>query len=329
MYAASQPGKCGPTSSRQLIKIEIADNSDPYYVFVYGPKPVQGTTIRVDGKILDIQNFYEPVVSSGFRNMREGFATSTDTCYDGGNCPVPVVQTTVSNTVQGSTTIDPPVQVAVESVSQPPPPLPPPVETTVTTIYTPFGSSSSFYEAPSTVTTAAAPPPPTKPAPILLAPTTTVTSVPPADVVIVPPATISVLQTAYLQPRIGSSSSSARRAPPTQPSIGSSSSYAYTTSSSGGVVAIGGAGATSGTGLRAGQAQPYRKQGEQAQTAPKSTEKTVKTVVKTVVAKPGAECKTEPEDPYYNPKAGLIANLFGEIVHDFGKVINGVKYITS
>ena len=97
VYAASQPGKCGADSQRQLIKIELDPTKTiaPIYVFILGPKPTEtyktGKLTTSESRKITIHNFYQPVTVSGFRNLRERFATAsspTDTSCYSNKCPI-------------------------------------------------------------------------------------------------------------------------------------------------------------------------------------------------------------------------------------------------
>ena len=131
VYAASQPGKCGADSQRQLIKIELDPTKTiaPIYVFILGPKPSEtyktGKLTTQTGRKITIHNFHQPATVSGFRNLRERFATASSptptSCYDAKNCPIqqnaPVAQTvTIPDTsITTQTTIQDPVLIVGES----------------------------------------------------------------------------------------------------------------------------------------------------------------------------------------------------------------------
>lgn len=131
VYAASQPGKCGADSQRQLIKVELDPTKTiaPIYVFILGPKPSEnyktGKLTTSSGRAITIHNFYQPVTVSGFRNLREHFATASSatatTCYDATTCPIqqnaPVAQTvTIPDTsITTQTTIQDPVLIVGQS----------------------------------------------------------------------------------------------------------------------------------------------------------------------------------------------------------------------
>ncbi len=131
VYAASQPGKCGADSQRQLIKVELDPTKTlaPIYVFILGPKPSEnyttGKLTTTSGRAITIHNFYQPVTVNGFRNLREHFATASSTtittCYDATNCPIqqntPVAQTvTIPDTsITSQTTLQDPVLIVGQS----------------------------------------------------------------------------------------------------------------------------------------------------------------------------------------------------------------------
>ncbi len=160
VYAASQPGKCGADSQRQLIKIELDPTKTlaPIYVFILGPKPSEnyktGKLTTSSGRKITIHNFHQPVTVSGFRNLREHFATAssttTTTCYDARNCPIqqnaPVAQTvTIPDTsITTQTTIQDPVLIVGQSRGSS-------SSSYLVSTTAPRGSSSSqAYLAPST-----------------------------------------------------------------------------------------------------------------------------------------------------------------------------------
>ncbi len=179
IYAASQPGQCGTKSQRQLIRVISSTPIDPKYVFVFGPKPDQSystASIRTtSGRVLTINNFYEPV-ASGFRNMRESFANAT-TCYNALSCNNLTVQAAVT-----SQTLADPVSIT----------LAPPTSQTGT------GSASDVQAAP-----------PSLAAPILLTGQQT-QPLPVTELPAVPPSSVQVYNSYYTSPSQASSSAAKR-----------------------------------------------------------------------------------------------------------------------
>ncbi len=124
IYAASQPGKCGTKSQRQLIKVSVPDSYtlDPTYVFVFGPKPDQsfsaGKIITPSGHGLYIHNFYDPITGiSGFRNRREPFATTPTTCYNATDCVNTTVQAAITEAATGTSTLADPISIVPSNIS--------------------------------------------------------------------------------------------------------------------------------------------------------------------------------------------------------------------
>jgi hypothetical protein len=124
IYAASQPGKCGTKSQRQLIKVSVPDSYtlDPTYVFVFGPKPDQsfstGKIITPSGHGLYIHNFYDPITNiSGFRNRHEPFATTPTTCYNSQDCANTTVQAAIAEAAAGTLTLADPISVVASNIS--------------------------------------------------------------------------------------------------------------------------------------------------------------------------------------------------------------------
>jgi hypothetical protein len=301
IYAASQPGKCGASSGRQMIKVQVQDNSPPQFVFVFGPKPEEGQTIRVAGEELSIENFYQPVTgTSGFRNMYEAFATAS-TCYDVTNCPVPAVQTLVQQTTTGTSTIEPPKQITIPTLNVSP--------------TTPFGSSSDGLFSAS----------PSQPPVILVTATTTLQPVPSTEVVIPTQTTIAALQTAYTAPKAQGSSSSYystsqdRSETTAEPSTSTTPPTSTTSTPSKKSSPDSGAKST---------AQTVVESKSTATESSKAKQGGVTTVQ--YVAKPGGGTITKSGEPaYYDPKAGFFANLIGEFAYDFNRVVKGVKVATT
>ncbi len=289
IYAASQPGKCGPSSGRQMIKVQPQDNSQPQFVFVFGRKPADETTIMTTAGEIAAGNFYEPITgTSGFRNrydaskLYESFFATT-TCYNALDCSVPAVQTLAQETTAGTTTIDPPAQVTVPTL--------------LASSTTPQGSSS---DGQSTVSA--------QPTVVLISSTTTTAPIPSSEIVVPSQTTLANLQTAYVAPNVQ----------------GSSSSYIPTSQ----VVSDATSTQTSGqTAAKASTKASPSTTTTQTTAAPATQGKTV-TQVK-YVAKPGAACKEKAEPAFYDPKAGFFSNLFGEFVHDLGRIVKGVQVATS
>jgi hypothetical protein len=314
IYAASQPGKCGPSSGRQMIKVKVDDDSKPQFVFVFGPKPADEATIMTSAGEIVAGNFYEPITgTSGFRNMYpsmegqglvqtrydasklyESFFAESNTCYSALACTLPVVQTLVQQTTAGTTTIDSPIQVSVPTLTVSP--------------ATPQGSSS--YEG--SITNA-------QPAVVIISSTTTTTTVPQPEIVVPSQTTLATLQAAYVAPAKQGSSSSQ-----TPKSIGGSATITTQATTT---------------------AQPSTKASPSPKTSATTTTKAA-TVVSTqpttapaakgkvtqikYVAKPGdTTAKEKSELTFYDPKAGFFSNLLGEFVYDFGRVVKGVQVATS
>jgi hypothetical protein len=295
IYAASQPGKCGTSSQRQIIKVNASDPTAiaTFYVFIFGPKPTEsysdGVVQTSTGNGLVINNFFEPI-SAGFRNRYEPFATS-DSCYNALSCPIPVVQETVQQTTAGTVVISPPVVVE-----------PPVAPVTGTASFT--GSDQM-----ATVTTLEAP---------IVLTVNTITS--PASLAEVP-TTVSADLESYYMPSKQGSSSSLRFAPTSAPAPAPAPATSVPKQQPTQQII--------NTILRS--SPEYKTISRQLATTQRETQEvrdelTKQQVVKYVQA--STSCP-EPAKTFYNPNANFFVNLLNEFLYDASRIARGLTVATS
>ncbi len=312
VYAASQPGKCGYKSSRQLIKIDITPTSSisPFYVFIFGPKPARsystGKIALADGRTLKINNFFQ-TIKSGFRNYSEGFYQDEE-CYDFTDCPIPAVDEAITDAAASEDT--------VQQIVVPPP---------VVQVSSQGGSGSDITGSASERLIVQ----PTLELPINLT-STTITEVQEAtvqDIVTIPPTQVQSYEVYYTAPTTFASSSSSARPSATTTKPSTTASTATTTSTQQSTATkktivnniIKSSPAVKGLEQDLAKAKLEASQAQQA-----AIQAQVANYVKS-----DASDKQDKLKSFYDPNASFLTNIFAEIQYDAARILRGLQVISQ
>ncbi len=293
IFAASQPGKCGANSQRQLIKVVPTTQYDPAYVFLFGPKPTpeysSGAIKTASGRALQINNFYEPITgASGFRNMRERFVDAT-TCYDALACTNTTVQAAVS-----TQTLAAPLSVTVDTAAA-----------------SQTGTGSGSYAVIPAQTLAA---------PIVLTTQSTVTPLAAAEIPVIPAAQMPQYTSYYKPTPRGSSSSAAKAASAPAPAPAATKPAAATVPTTQPTQTI-----INNIVKSSPDYQALRQELASAKRDSQAAQQVAKQAQ--VVQYVQAQAPAAAAPSFYDPNAGFFANLFGEFLHDASRLLKGFQAI--